>query len=54
MDKNSEKKNILFVCIGINTGGIERALINILNIIDYSKYNEQMGTYLILQNDKLL
>ncbi|WP_289731590.1 glycosyltransferase [Thomasclavelia cocleata] len=39
MDKNSEKKNILFVCIGINTGGIERALINILNIIDYSKYN---------------
>lgn len=39
MDKNNKKKSILFVCVGINAGGIERALINILNTIDYSKYS---------------
>ncbi|HHT7240174.1 MULTISPECIES: glycosyltransferase [Bacillus] len=33
------KKNILFVMNNLNCGGAEKALISLLEIIDYSKYN---------------
>lgn len=36
---NINKKSILFVCIGTNVGGIEKSLINLLNTIDYKKYD---------------
>ena len=36
-----------------STDEVKQYLYNMMNL-DYSRYNEQMGTYLILQNDKLL
>lgn len=32
------KKNILFCCYGLGIGGIERCLINLLNVLDTSRY----------------
>ncbi len=45
-------KNILFVIYNLTSGGAERSLVNLLNEIDYSKYNisllmfEKKGIYL--------
>ncbi len=36
-----------------STDEVKQYLYNMMNL-DYSKYNEQIGTYIILQNDKLL
>ena len=33
------KKKILFCCYGIGVGGIERCMINLLNAIDYTRYD---------------
>ncbi len=33
------KKNILFCAYDLNVGGIEKALVNLLNCLDYDKYN---------------
>ena len=33
------KKNLLFCAYDLNVGGIEKALVNLLNNIDYDKYN---------------
>ena len=41
------KKNIIFVSTALWIGGIESALVNLLNRIDYNKYNV---TCLILYN----
>lgn len=36
------KKNILFVLRDLRFGGIEKSLIEVLNILDYSKYNVEL------------
>ncbi|MBT9094473.1 glycosyltransferase, partial [Lactobacillus delbrueckii subsp. bulgaricus] len=33
------KKNILIVMMNLYNGGAERSLVNLLNTIDYDKYN---------------
>lgn len=33
------KKDILFVIPSLGVGGAEKALVNLLNIMDYDKYN---------------
>ena len=36
---NYEKIKILFVCASMKVGGAEKSLVNLLNLIDYSKYD---------------
>ena len=33
------KKNIVFVIPNLGPGGAEKSLVNLLNVIDYSKYD---------------
>ena len=52
-----EKKNLLFTAVNLKVGGIETSLINLLNNIDYEKYNvrvileEKTGELLTKVND---
>ena len=52
-----EKKNLLFTAVNLKVGGIETSLINLLNNIDYEKYNvrvileEKIGELLTKVND---
>ena len=36
---NSKKKNLLFTSVNLDIGGIEKSLVNLLDNIDYKKYN---------------
>lgn len=55
-----KKKNLLFTAVNLEIGGIENALINLLNNIDYKKYNvdiileEKKGPLLRRVNKKVL
>lgn len=52
MSKRNKKKKLLFTAVNLEIGGIETALINLLNHINYDKYNvdvileEKKGTLL--------
>lgn len=50
MVNNYEKIKILFVCASMKVGGAEKSLVNLLNLIDYSKYDVDL---LLLQNKEL-
>ena len=39
------KKDILFVIPSLGVGGAEKALVNLLNIMDYSKYNVDLFVF---------
>ena len=34
-----EKRNILFVMSSLRNGGAERSLVNLLQLLDYDRYN---------------
>lgn len=46
--EKKNKKDLLFANVNLNIGGIERAQVNLLNRIDYSKYN----VTLVLEENK--
>lgn len=54
-----DKKNLLFTAVHLDLGGIETSLINLLNKIDYNKYNvtvtleEKRGLYLNEVNENV-
>ena len=55
-----EKKDLLFTAFNMDLGGIEKALLNLVNRIDYSKYNvtvileEKRGIFLDKMNKKVI
>ena len=42
------KKNILFIMSSLRNGGAERSLVNLLQLLDYDKYNVDL---LLFQNE---
>lgn len=40
-----KKIKILFVCASMKVGGAEKSLVNLLNLIDYSKYDVDLYYY---------
>ena len=43
-----EKRNILFVMSSLRNGGAERSLVNLLQLLDYDRYNVDL---LLFQNE---
>ena len=43
-----EKRNILFVMSSLRNGGAERSLVNVLQLLDYDRYNVDL---LLFQNE---
>ena len=42
------KRNILFIMSSLRNGGAERSLVNLLQLLDYDKYNVDL---LLFQNE---
>lgn len=45
-----EKRNVLFVMSSLRNGGAERSLVNLLQLLDYDRYNVDL---LLFQNEGL-
>ena len=43
-----EKRNVLFVMSSLRNGGAERSLVNLLQLLDYDRYNVDL---LLFQNE---